>query len=159
MPRKALPLLREFVDKWRPNLIVREAGEYGAVIAAALSNTPHVRVSVSNGHTFANTIEPIDALRREFGLDPDQGVQLRSARAFSAFPASMEPPKGDGAILPQFRVSTVVVAPSSGKPEWATSEIGPASISHSGRSWGRPLRRSEYFAPPLTQLAVRTSLP
>ena len=122
LPRMALPLLREFVDKWRPNLIVREAGEYGAVIAGALSDTPHVRISVSNGHTFANTIEPIDSLRREFGLGPDQGAQLRSARAFSAFPASMEPPNGDGAILPQFRVSTVVAAPSSGKPEWATSD-------------------------------------
>jgi UDP:flavonoid glycosyltransferase YjiC (YdhE family) len=125
LPRKALPLLGEFVDQWRPNLIVREAGEYGAVIAAALSNTPHVRVSVSNGHTFANTIEPIDALRREFGLAPDQGAQLRSARAFSAFPASMEPRNGDGAILPQFRVSTVVAAPSSDKPEWVTSDDRP----------------------------------
>jgi UDP:flavonoid glycosyltransferase YjiC (YdhE family) len=125
LPRKALPSLREFVDSWRPNLIVREAGEYGAVIVSALSGTPHVRVSVSNGHTFAGTIEPTDALRREFGLDPDQGAHLRSARAFSAFPASMEPANGDGAILPQFRVSTVVAAPSSAKPEWATSDDWP----------------------------------
>ena len=125
LPRSKLPRLREFVEEWRPHLIVREAGEYAAVIVSALFDTPHVRVSVSNGHTFRATIEATDALRQEFGLEPDKGRFLRQARAFSAFPASMEAPGGDGAHLPQFRVSTVVAPASSEKPDWAASDDRP----------------------------------
>ena len=114
LPKKALPKLQACVDAWRPNLIVREAGEYAAVIVSALTGTPHVRVSVSNGHTFKTTVGPTDALRQEFGLKPDHGMSLRGARAFSNFPAAMELPNCDGALLPQLRVSTHITAPASG---------------------------------------------
>ena len=118
LPKKALPKLQACVDAWRPNLIVREAGEYAAVIVSALTGTPHVRVSVSNGHTFKTTVGPTDALRQEFGLKPDHGMSLRGARAFSNFPAAMELPNCDGALLPQLRVSTHMTAPASGKAGW-----------------------------------------
>jgi UDP:flavonoid glycosyltransferase YjiC (YdhE family) len=104
LPRAALPKLRETVREWRPDLIVREAGEYGAVIAAAEAGIPHARVSVSNGHTFKHSVAPVDVLRVEAGLPPDGGASLRDAPAFSAFPASLEEPGDDGASRPQFRV-------------------------------------------------------
>ena len=104
LPRAALPKLRETIREWRPDLIVREAAEYGAVIAAAEAGIPHARVSVSNGHTFKHSIAPVDALRAEAGLPPDGGASLRDAPAFSAFPASLEEPGDDGASRPQFRV-------------------------------------------------------
>lgn len=121
-PRKALPLLQSFAEKWRPNLIVRECAEYGAVILSGLTGIPHVRVSVSNGHTFKGMIEPVDALRKEFGLEPDQGTSLRNARAFSAFPASMELPGGDGATLPQYRVSSGKLKASTNRPDWCSGD-------------------------------------
>jgi UDP:flavonoid glycosyltransferase YjiC (YdhE family) len=104
LARAALPKLRQTIREWRPDLIVREAGEYGAVIAAAEAGIPHARVSVSNGHTFKHSIAPVDALRVEAGLPPDGGASLREAPAFSAFPASLEEPGDDGASRPQFRV-------------------------------------------------------
>jgi UDP:flavonoid glycosyltransferase YjiC (YdhE family) len=104
LPRAALPKLRETIREWQPDLIVREAGEYGAVIAAAEAGIPHARVSVSNGHTFKHSIAPVDALRVEAGLPPDGGASLRDAPAFSAFPKSLEEPGDDGASRPQFRV-------------------------------------------------------
>jgi UDP:flavonoid glycosyltransferase YjiC (YdhE family) len=122
LPRMALPLLQKFTDEWRPHLIVREAGEYGALILSGLTGIPHVRVSVSNGHTFARMIEPADALRKEFGLVPDQGAAMRNARAFSAFPASMEPSNGDCATLPQFRVSASTPTVLTDKLDWASSD-------------------------------------
>jgi UDP:flavonoid glycosyltransferase YjiC (YdhE family) len=125
LPRAALPALREVVRAWRPDLIVREAAEYAAVIAAAEAGIPHVRVSVSNGHCFQHSIAPVDALRVEAGLAPDNGASLRGARAFTAFPASMEEPGGDGGLLPQFRVRLPRDPGPPGRPEWAAPGDAP----------------------------------
>lgn len=59
-------------------------------------------------------IGPLDKLREEYGLKPDQGAFLRNAPAFSSFPASMETADGDGAVLPQFRVAPAVAKSDSG---------------------------------------------
>jgi len=126
-PRAALPKLRETVRDWRPNLIVREAGEYAAVIAADEAGIPHVRVSVSNGHTFRNAIAPFDALRAERGLTPDGGASLRNAPAFSAFPASLEEPGGDGGDRPQIRVRLPreTASPGAPRPDWLPEGDAP----------------------------------
>ncbi len=119
-PRAALPKLRETVRAWRPDLIVRSAGEYAAAVAAEEAGVPHVRVSVSNGHTFRDAIGPFDALRAEAGLAPDGGASLRNAPAFSAFPASLEEAGGDGGARPQFRVRLPreTAPPDTPPPDW-----------------------------------------
>jgi UDP:flavonoid glycosyltransferase YjiC (YdhE family) len=118
LPRKALPVLQALVETWKPDLIVREAAEYGAAIVSALHDIPHARVSISNGHTFAQAIAPIDRLRAEYGLPADGGAALCDARAFSAFPASMEPANGDAATLPQFRVAPPAAPAAEAEPDW-----------------------------------------
>jgi UDP:flavonoid glycosyltransferase YjiC (YdhE family) len=125
LPRAALPALSQTIRDWRPDLIVREAAELAAVIAAAEAGIPHVRVSVSNGHRFQHSIAPVDALRAEAGLAPDNGASLRAACAFTAFPASMEEPGGDGGDLPQFRVRLPRDAALEGRPEWAVASVAP----------------------------------
>jgi UDP:flavonoid glycosyltransferase YjiC (YdhE family) len=125
LPRAALPALRQTIRDWRPDLIVREAAEYAAVIAAAEAGIPHVRVSVSNGHSFRHAVAPVDVLRAEAGLAPDHGASLRQARAFTAFPASMEEPGSDGATLPQFRVRLPQDPAPEGGPEWAAPGDAP----------------------------------
>jgi UDP:flavonoid glycosyltransferase YjiC (YdhE family) len=118
LPRKSLPALQSLVQDWQPDLIVREAAEYSSAIVSSKTGIPHVRVSVSNGHTFSGTIAPIDRLRQEHGLDPDRGASLRNARAFTSFPASMEPENADGAAVPQFRVAPAVAPVSDSRPDW-----------------------------------------
>jgi UDP:flavonoid glycosyltransferase YjiC (YdhE family) len=125
LPRAALPALRQTIRDWRPDLIVREAAEYAAVIAAAEAGIPHVRVSVSNGHNFRHAVAPVDVLRAEAGLAPDNGASLRGARAFTAFPASMEEPGSDGATQPQFRVRLPHDPAPEGRPEWAAPGDAP----------------------------------
>jgi len=127
LPRAALPKLRETVRDWRPDLIVREASEYAAVIAAEEAGIPHVRVSVSNGHTFRNAIAPFDDLRIEQGLPPDGGASLRNAPAFSAFPASLEESGGDGGASPQIRVRLPrETAPRDApRPDWLPEGDAP----------------------------------
>jgi UDP:flavonoid glycosyltransferase YjiC (YdhE family) len=126
-PRTALPKLRETVRDWRPDLIVRSAGEYAAAIAADEAGIPHVRVSVSNGHTFRDAIAPFDALRAEQGLAPDGGASLRNAPAFSAFPASLEEPGGDGGARPQIRVRLPreTASPGAPRPDWLPEGDAP----------------------------------
>src|SRR5438309_2210776 len=64
---------------------------------------PFAHAFVRRGHA-VRVAAPVDALRVEAGLPPDGGASLRDAPAFSAFPASLEEPGGDGASRPQFRV-------------------------------------------------------
>ncbi len=65
--RAALPGLRETIHDWRPNLIVRESVEYGALIAADEAGLPHARVAVHNGRAEELLLryapEPVDVLR------------------------------------------------------------------------------------------------
>ena len=121
LPRRAFPALIAFARDWRPDLIVREAGEYAGALAAEVLGLPHARVSVSNGHALTRAIAPFDVLREEAGLAPDGGASLRRARAFSAFPASLEPAGADGADLPQVRVASATGPASTVRPDW----LGP----------------------------------
>ena len=136
LPRAAFPKLMEFAKSWQPELIVREAGEYAGALAAEVLGIPHMRVSVSNGHTLKKAIAPFDELRREVGLVPDSGTSLRRARAFSAFPASMEPPGGDGALLPQYRVASATQPASLEVPDWVSSGERPHVYMTFGTAMG-----------------------
>ena len=125
LPSAAYPDLKMFADDFQPDLIVREAGEYSGALAAEVLGIPHARVSVSNGHSMKMAFIPFDALRQENGLLPDNGASLRYARAFSAFPASMEPADADGADLPQYRVASSVAPTSAVTPDWVSKEGYP----------------------------------
>lgn len=118
LPRTSYPELLRFAEEWRPDLIVRDSGEFAGPLVAAKLGIPHIRVSVCNGHKMLSEIPAFDALRQEFGLAPDGGSTLRQARAFSSFPVSMEPPNGDAAALPQFRVAPVATVVSGARPDW-----------------------------------------
>jgi UDP:flavonoid glycosyltransferase YjiC (YdhE family) len=140
LPRTALPAMQKLVEEWKPDLIVREAAEYAGAIVSALTGIPHVRVSVSNGHTFSMAIGPLDKLREEYGLKPDQGAFLRNARAFTSFPASIEPANGDGALLPQFRVApSVPVIVSDAQPDW----LAPGDLPRVYMTFGTAMGSSD----------------
>jgi len=145
-PRKALPAMQKLVEEWKPDLIVREAGEYAGAILSSMVKIPHVRVSVSNGHTFSGAIGPLDNLRQEFGLNPDQGAALRNARVFSSFPASMEAANGDGAVLPQFRVAPTPVKPvSRTQPDWMVPSDHPRVYMTFGTVMGSSNEAKQMF--------------
>jgi hypothetical protein len=44
--RAMLPTLRETIDDWRPDLVVREPNEYASAIAAEEGGVPHARVAI-----------------------------------------------------------------------------------------------------------------
>jgi UDP:flavonoid glycosyltransferase YjiC (YdhE family) len=126
--RIALPGLRDTVRDWRPDLIVRESGEFAAPVAAEEAGVPHVRVAVNNGGTQRDRIrqaaEALDGLRATVGLAPDHGASLRAAPAFTAFPASLDGPAAPEGWPVPLRVRMPREAAKSGGavPAWAPRE-------------------------------------
>ena len=130
-PRAALPALRETIQRWKPNLIIRESMEFAAVIAAAEANIPIVRVAVTNAEFEARVLRgalgPVDVLRQEAGLHPDLGAALLAAPAFTSFPPSLDGDAGTDISEAPFRVRTETVHLDSHSmvPAWAQHDERP----------------------------------
>jgi UDP:flavonoid glycosyltransferase YjiC (YdhE family) len=121
--KTALPKLLETVAAWRPDLIVRESAEFAAAIAADHAGVPHARVAVhmvSFEENFAALVAaPMDALRRDTGLPPDEAAFLRTEPVFTAFPASLDNPSGASEQTPiPFRVRHHEEEPHTGPAAW-----------------------------------------
>lgn len=128
--RAALPGLLEAIRTWQPDLILRESAEFGSAIAAALANIPFVSVATSNRLSEITVIEralgSLDAIRRDVGLDPDNGASLRAAPAFTSFPPSLDGDVATAGATP-FRVRTTREAVPSDRvvPAWARDDGRP----------------------------------
>jgi len=93
LARRALPTLRETINIWKPDLIVRESCEHAAHIAADEAKVPHVRVAVLNPDNekkcFKLNASAIGDLRETIGLAPDNGASICAEPVFTAFPAAL----------------------------------------------------------------------
>jgi UDP:flavonoid glycosyltransferase YjiC (YdhE family) len=75
LARERAHRLGEAIDKWQPDMVVRDEADFGAAIAAEAAGLPHAAVVVIAAGRMARpqVIEPALAeLRSEFQLDPDQ---------------------------------------------------------------------------------------
>ena len=75
-PRLMAPGLIEVGRTWQPDVIVREGGEYGALIAAEYLGLPHATVAFTTAlrgmAVFEqHAAEQLDSLRAQWGLTPD----------------------------------------------------------------------------------------
>lgn len=68
----AVPGLRQAIETWRPNLVVRESAELGAAVAAELHDVPQIRVGIGlaemERYVLGVVQANVDALRRSYGL-------------------------------------------------------------------------------------------
>ena len=66
--------------RWRADLIVREAAEYGGCLAAELLDIPHAVVRTDSGSSsYAErhlVAPPLDAIRADVGLPPDPDCEM-----------------------------------------------------------------------------------
>jgi UDP:flavonoid glycosyltransferase YjiC (YdhE family) len=68
----------DVLERWRPDLVVRDEMDFGAAVAADVLGLPHAAVAViaAGGLAREDVIgEPLSALRSEFGLVPQVAVQ------------------------------------------------------------------------------------
>jgi len=74
--RLRTPQLVEIGQRWQPDMLIREAGEYGAVIAAEHLGVPHATVAFTAALQGMALFEraaaaQLDPVRRRWGLAPD----------------------------------------------------------------------------------------
>jgi UDP:flavonoid glycosyltransferase YjiC (YdhE family) len=81
---------------WRPDLLVCDEFDFGAMIAAERLAIPHATVLVSAAGTFIRkdvVVEPLNALRSEHGLPPDDELRMPSRHlVLSPFPPAFRDP-------------------------------------------------------------------
>lgn len=78
-PRLRAPELVAIARSWRPDMLIRDAAEYGAVIAAEHLGLPHAVVAFAAAlHTMTiferEAAAQLDPLRQQWGLPPDPSL-------------------------------------------------------------------------------------
>src|SRR6185369_5504345 len=73
----ALPKLRETIQSFRPDVVVRDSAEFAALVAAEAAGVRHVRVAL-HSVSFEEALppllqDPVDRLRELVGLRADEG--------------------------------------------------------------------------------------
>jgi UDP:flavonoid glycosyltransferase YjiC (YdhE family) len=103
-----LPGLRDIIRSWKPDVILRESMEFGAIVAAEEAGIPTARVGTSNRQAEAFVVDvaslPLDDIRKEAGGKADGGAGLRAEIAFTSFPPALDGKKGFVGLRPPFRV-------------------------------------------------------
>ena len=95
----ALPALLEMVERWRPDVVVRESAELASLVAAERFGVPHVHVCVGTHEVaarFAETISaPLQELGRLAGLTgPPLTDALAAETVLSTIPEALDFPPG-----------------------------------------------------------------
>lgn len=117
----ALPTMLEVMAEWRPDVVVRDPVEFGALAAAARHGVPQVQVAISVARLLENAAgwldEPLRELETLAGLDAPQGA----ARVLATPTLSSVPPTLDDAVVGasaergrvwRYRSESPVVGPS-----------------------------------------------
>ena len=118
--RLRTPILLDIAQHWQPDMFIREAGEYGAVIAAEHLGLPHATVAFAAALGTMARFEQeaaaqLDPLRRHWGLAADPGLQALyrylylsyappsfSLQAVSAAPGAVLIPATTHHVRPEF---------------------------------------------------------
>ena len=77
--RARVPRLRDLCETWRPQVLVCDETDFGTMLAAERSKTPHATVQViaAGGFLRKEAIGPaLDELRAEIGLAPDPDLEM-----------------------------------------------------------------------------------
>lgn len=124
-----LPGLRDAIEAFGPDLIVRETSEYGSAVAADLAGIPHARVGIGlamfEEGSLAIAAGTVSELRTSVGLEADpDGERIRSAPYLTFFPSSLEAPgEPEPPRIHRFR-HAVPPAPKP-LPDWWDGEDEP----------------------------------
>jgi hypothetical protein len=85
----------EVADEWRPDLLVCDEFDFGAMVAAERIGPPHATVLTNASGSFASAetvAEPLEAIRADHGLPLDPGFRM-PARDLVISPVPAELPR------------------------------------------------------------------
>lgn len=123
----ALPGVLSTIERWRPDIIVRESQEYAGLVAAEKLGMPHVRIGITASRaeleTLAFAAPSVDAHRRSVGLEPDPaGERVRREAVLTFFPRSLGETTPEMLSARRFRAHRKQAAPL---PDWWQGQSGP----------------------------------
>jgi UDP:flavonoid glycosyltransferase YjiC (YdhE family) len=148
----SLPRHLEACDEWAPDLVVREANEYGSYVAAEVRGIPQARVGIvlSSLEEMGTEIAAgtLDELGRANGLAPDPDAErVRGSPYLTVFPESFEDPTA--LAQPQtlrFR-DPAWDEPAAGLPSWwGDSEAPLLYVTFGSVAGGLPFAPHVYGA-------------
>ena len=121
----ALPALHEILERWRPDVVVRESAELASLAAAERAGVPHVHVCIGMHEVaarFADVVGgPLEELGALAGLAPGRLPEALAAETvLSLVPELLDHPDGDAPAGPVFhRFHEPASGPRGPRsPEW-----------------------------------------
>lgn len=127
----ALPGLLEIVERWHPDVVVRESAELGSLAAAERAGVPHVHVCIGMHEVatrFAEVVdEPLEELARLAGLPAGRLPEALAAETvLSLVPERLDHPDGDAPAgtraFHRFHEPAATV-PGPRSPEWGDPDL------------------------------------
>lgn len=128
--RAALPGLRDVVEAYEPDLIVRESWEFASTLVADEREIPLARVGLGLASIEELSIDlaaaPVDETRRAAGLAPDPaGDRLRAAAYFTHVPAPLDDPAATAATAHRVAGGELPRASSDRRAPWRPTDSEP----------------------------------
>jgi MGT family glycosyltransferase len=126
----ALPDMLQLVERWEPDVIVRETAEVASLVAAEAHGVPDVRVGIALATPYedwwlAMASGALDALRAQAGVPDDPGAdRARRSPVLTQVPMALDEHQGE---LPAFVRRYRVPAPTTAGPplEWWDDPAAP----------------------------------
>jgi hypothetical protein len=127
----ALPSLVEILERWRPQVVVRESAELASLAAAEQAGVPHVHVCIGMhevAREFAEAVaDPLEELGRLAGLaDGRLAAALEAETVLSLVPELLDHPPGEVPAGPDGFRRFHEPAPITGghrPPEWGDPDV------------------------------------
>jgi UDP:flavonoid glycosyltransferase YjiC (YdhE family) len=128
--RAALPAMLDLVERFRPDVILRETAEASSLLAAEVYGVPDVRVGLAlstpnEDYWIGLAAQAIDELRLDLGLEPDPGAErVRRSPVFTQSPPALDDPGREKPLLLR-RYRGGAAEPARPLPDWWDGSIAP----------------------------------
>lgn len=150
--RAALPGMREVVEAWQPDLILREPAEFSSYIVAEEVDVPHAQVSIGLSSLDEFILSLVDEPMREFGCA--KGADgLRAAARLTSMPTSLDtPPLWGAESIHRFRSADPPLQATPLPPWWTDTNLPLVYVSF-GSVTGRLSAFDELYQGAVSALA------
>jgi hypothetical protein len=115
--RAALPGLRALVDRWSPEVVLREPGEFASYVVAEEHGIPHVQVSAGLDRLFDTFFEAVEGAWDQLGA-PNGPAGLSTAPRWTLLPGSFDSPSQVASGGPQRFRQGAESAKTPALPDW-----------------------------------------
>jgi UDP:flavonoid glycosyltransferase YjiC (YdhE family) len=130
--RQRVPLTRSLCVEWRPDVLVCDETDFGALVAAECLGLPFATVLVIAAGSFVRAAvvgEALGELRAEHGLLPDPELEmLRRYLVLSPFPPSFRDPAHPLPSTGHSYHPAPLASPDEVPPAWATMRPGAPAV-------------------------------